>query len=72
MEVLAKKAMLLRESLQKSQSNTENMVGILGSFDYRLSALDTAMRPTQVSSIVVSRFMTKRCDLVNVFRLIYA
>ncbi|KAM0940418.1 putative exocyst complex component Exo70, cullin repeat-like-containing domain superfamily [Dioscorea sansibarensis] len=48
MEVLAEKATLLRESLQKSQSNTESMVAILGSFDHRLSALDTAMRPTQV------------------------
>ena len=38
----------MRESLQKSQNVTENMVSILGSFDYRLSALETAMRPTQV------------------------
>ncbi|KAJ0973349.1 hypothetical protein J5N97_021308 [Dioscorea zingiberensis] len=48
MEMLAEKATLLRESLQKSQANTESMVAILGSFDHRLSALDTAMRPTQV------------------------
>ena len=67
MEVLAEKATLLRESLQKSQSNTDSMVAILGSFDHRLSALDTAMRPTQVSSTELSRFMTKRCDLVNIF-----
>jgi len=39
---------MLRDSLQKSQGNTEGMVSILGSFDHRLSALEAAMRPTQV------------------------
>lgn len=48
MEILTERAALVRESLQKSQNVTENMVSILGSFDYRLSALETAMRPTQV------------------------
>ena len=48
MEVLSQKAAFLRESLQKSQTNTDEMVSILGSFDHRLSALETAMRPTQV------------------------
>ncbi|KAJ6824318.1 exocyst complex component EXO70A1-like isoform X1 [Iris pallida] len=47
-EVLSSRAELLRESLQKSQTNTENMVTILGSFDHRLSALEAAMRPTQI------------------------
>ncbi|PKI43021.1 hypothetical protein CRG98_036599 [Punica granatum] len=37
----------MRESLQKSQTITDNMVSILGSFDHRLSALESAMRPTQ-------------------------
>lgn len=45
---LSKKATLMRESLQKSQTITDNMVSILGSFDHRLSALESAMRPTQV------------------------
>jgi exocyst complex protein 7 len=39
---------MLRDSLQKSQGNTDGMVAILGSFDHRLSALEAAMRPTQV------------------------
>ncbi|KAL9318060.1 hypothetical protein ACSQ67_014577 [Phaseolus vulgaris] len=39
---------MMRESLQKSQTITDNVVTILGSFDHRLSALETAMRPTQI------------------------
>ena len=37
-----------RDSLQKSHGNMEGMVTILGSFDHRLTALEAAMRPTQV------------------------
>ncbi|XP_077235637.1 exocyst complex component EXO70A1-like [Tasmannia lanceolata] len=48
METLTERAAFMRESLQKSQTITDNMVTILGSFDHRLSALDSAMRPTQV------------------------
>ncbi|GLT24897.1 hypothetical protein SLA2020_000590 [Shorea laevis] len=48
MELLRGRAALVRDSLQKSQSITESMVTILGSFDHRLSALETAMRPTQI------------------------
>ncbi|GLT90113.1 hypothetical protein SLE2022_080630 [Rubroshorea leprosula] len=48
MELLRGRAALVRESLQKSQTITESMVSILGSFDHRLSALETAMRPTQI------------------------
>ncbi|KAG8088996.1 hypothetical protein GUJ93_ZPchr0011g27771 [Zizania palustris] len=48
MEALARWATMLRDSLQRSQGNTEGMVTILGSFDHRLSALEAAMRPTQV------------------------
>lgn len=48
MEAVAARAASIRESLQKSQTVTDNMVAILGSFDHRLSALETAMRPTQV------------------------
>lgn len=47
---LSKRATLMRESLQKSQTITDRMVSILGSFDHRLSALESAMRPTQVRS----------------------
>ncbi|KAL8129494.1 hypothetical protein V2J09_018649 [Rumex salicifolius] len=49
MDILAERASLVRDSLDKSQSITHNMVSILGSFDHRLSALETAMRPTQAS-----------------------
>ncbi|XP_022766053.1 exocyst complex component EXO70A1-like isoform X1 [Durio zibethinus] len=48
LEALRDRAALVRESLQKSQTITESMVSILGSFDHRLSALETAMRPTQM------------------------
>lgn len=39
----------MRDSLEKSQEITDSMVSILGSFDHRLSALESAMRPTQVT-----------------------
>ncbi|XP_074377579.1 exocyst complex component EXO70A1-like isoform X1 [Apium graveolens] len=48
MEALSEKADFMRESLEKSQTITDNMISILGSFDHRLSALETAMRPTQI------------------------
>ncbi|KAM7264311.1 hypothetical protein ACFE04_001994 [Oxalis oulophora] len=47
MDSLNQKASFMRESLLKSQTITDNVVTILGSFDHRLSALETAMRPTQ-------------------------
>ena len=50
MEALRERADFIKESLQKSQIITDNMAAILGSFDHRLSALETAMRPTQVRS----------------------
>ncbi|KAG8043976.1 hypothetical protein GUJ93_ZPchr0458g22323 [Zizania palustris] len=53
MESLAQRAALLRESLQKSQSVTDAVVSILGSFDSRLSVLDAAMRPIQVRTHAV-------------------
>ncbi|KAL8170489.1 hypothetical protein V2J09_022293 [Rumex salicifolius] len=37
----------MRESLQKNQNITDKIVSVLGSFDHRLSSLDSAMRPTQ-------------------------
>ncbi|TVU26790.1 hypothetical protein EJB05_29368 [Eragrostis curvula] len=48
MDALARRASMLRDSLRRSQGNTDGMVAILGSFDHRLSALEAAMRPTQV------------------------
>ncbi|KAK4382359.1 Exocyst complex component EXO70A1 [Sesamum angolense] len=46
-ETLTERAALMKESMQKTQAITDNMAAILGSFDHRLSALETAMRPTQ-------------------------
>ncbi|GAB2300751.1 hypothetical protein Dimus_034788 [Dionaea muscipula] len=53
METLGERAALVRESLQKSQTITDNMVSILGSFDHRLSSLETAMRPTQAEAKIL-------------------
>lgn len=47
-DLLSEKATMMRESLLKSQTITDNVVTILGSFDHRLSTLETAMRPTQI------------------------
>ncbi|CAH9135029.1 unnamed protein product [Cuscuta epithymum] len=53
MEILKDRASFMRESLHKSQTITDNMVAILGSFDHRLSALETAMRPTQAEAKIL-------------------
>jgi exocyst complex protein 7 len=50
MDALSRRAAMLRDSLRRSQGNTDGMVAILGSFDHRLSALEAAMRPTQARS----------------------
>nr|KYP40446.1 Exocyst complex component 7 [Cajanus cajan] len=50
MDALVQRAAFVKESLHKSQTITDNMVSILGSFDHRLSALETAMRPTQIKT----------------------
>ncbi|KAL9323419.1 hypothetical protein ACSQ67_008276 [Phaseolus vulgaris] len=50
MDALRQRATFVKESLHKSQTITDNMVSILGSFDHRLSALETAMRPTQIKT----------------------
>lgn len=55
MDTLSSKAASMRESLQKSQTITDNIVSILGSFDHRLSALETAMRPTQIRTHSIRR-----------------
>ncbi|KAL3645310.1 hypothetical protein CASFOL_010490 [Castilleja foliolosa] len=54
-DMLSDRASQMRESLVKSQSITDNMVSILGSFDHRLSALETAMRPTQIRTHAIRR-----------------
>ncbi|XP_027111283.1 exocyst complex component EXO70A1-like [Coffea eugenioides] len=54
-DLLSERAATMRESLLKSQSITDNMVSILGSFDHRLSALETAMRPTQIRTHAIRR-----------------
>ncbi|KAE9590102.1 hypothetical protein Lal_00033764 [Lupinus albus] len=50
MDSLRERSSFVKESLHKSQTITDNMVSILGSFDHRLSALETAMRPTQIKT----------------------
>lgn len=62
MENLKERSKFMNESMQKSQTITDNMISILGSFDHRLSALETAMRPTQVF-ISSSEFPLHKCDL---------
>ncbi|KAJ8754556.1 hypothetical protein K2173_005717 [Erythroxylum novogranatense] len=47
MEALRERAIFMKDSLHRSQSITDSMVAIFGSFDHRLSALETALRPTQ-------------------------
>ena len=64
MDALRDRATFVKESLHKSQTITDSMVSILGSFDHRLSALETAMRPTQVRSYV-SLLMAEGMNHVN-------
>ncbi|KAK2634291.1 hypothetical protein Ddye_029083 [Dipteronia dyeriana] len=52
---VSEKAVKMRESLLKSQTITDNVVSILGSFDHRLSALETAMRPTQIRTHAIRK-----------------
>ncbi|XAR64765.1 hypothetical protein NMG60_11008585 [Bertholletia excelsa] len=55
METLRERANFMRESIEKSRNITDNMISILGSFDHRLSALETAMRPTQIRTHSIRR-----------------
>eukprot|EP00252_Welwitschia_mirabilis_P020450 TRINITY_DN5016_c0_g1_i1.p1 TRINITY_DN5016_c0_g1~~TRINITY_DN5016_c0_g1_i1.p1 ORF type:complete len:645 (-),score=126.10 TRINITY_DN5016_c0_g1_i1:279-2213(-) len=55
MDARSQNARYMRECLSKSSANTENMVSILGSFDHRLSALEAAMRPTQVHTHAIRK-----------------
>ena len=55
-DLLSKKAAAMRASLERSQAITDDVVSILGSFDHRLSALEAAMRPTQVALSTQNRF----------------
>ncbi|CAN1790069.1 hypothetical protein LINPERHAP1_LOCUS18695 [Linum perenne] len=52
---LAYRAEFMKEASEKSQSITDSMVSILGSFNHRLSALEIAMRPTQIRTYSVRR-----------------
>ncbi|CAI9759829.1 unnamed protein product [Fraxinus pennsylvanica] len=54
-DMLSERATKMREALQKSESITDKMVSILGSFDHRLSALETAMRPTQIRTHAIRK-----------------
>ncbi|XP_076883412.1 exocyst complex component EXO70A1-like [Bidens hawaiensis] len=50
METLRDRATTMKDCLARSQTITDSMTSILGSFDLRLSALETAMRPTQIKT----------------------
>ncbi|RRT73240.1 hypothetical protein B296_00033595 [Ensete ventricosum] len=52
-DALTERVAFLRDSLQKSRTHTDRMVSMLGSFDHRLSALEAAMRPTQVRTYAI-------------------
>lgn len=65
MEALRDRAASMRDSLHKSQAFTDSMVAILGSFDHRLSALETAMRPTQVIFLPVCLVAKKPLENSN-------
>ncbi|KAG9138848.1 hypothetical protein Leryth_007484 [Lithospermum erythrorhizon] len=54
-DLLSERAALMRECLHNSQTITDKMVSILGSFDHRLSALETAMRPTQIRTHAIRK-----------------
>ncbi|XP_047327680.1 exocyst complex component EXO70A1-like [Impatiens glandulifera] len=54
-EALNERAAKMNEALQKSQSITDTMVSVLGSFDHRLSALQTGLRPTQIRTDEIRR-----------------
>jgi len=67
-DLLSEKASAMRESLERSQTITDDVVSILGSFDHRLSALETAMRPTQVTHSTQNRcFLYWVCQFLEVF-----
>ena len=53
----SERAAMIRESLQKSQTIIDSIISIMGSFNHRLSALETAMRPTQVRPFSFSFFV---------------
>lgn len=55
LEALVERSRFMRESLSKSQTNTDSLITILGSFDHRLSDLEAAMRPTQVHTHAIRK-----------------
>jgi len=65
-DLLSEKALAMRASLERSQTITDDVVSILGSFDHRLSALETAMRPTQVTHSTENRcFLNWVCQFLQ-------
>lgn len=71
MAAVEARASSIRDALHKSQTITDSMVAILGSFDHRLSALETAMRPTQVPlSLALCLFPEKPHDNVTLLQYV--
>ncbi|XP_047342097.1 exocyst complex component EXO70A1-like [Impatiens glandulifera] len=54
-DLLRERAAKMKEALERSQSITDTMVTVLGSFDHRLSTLETAMRPTQIRTHAIRK-----------------
>ena len=64
-DALSERAMMMRESVQKSQTINDIIISILSSFNHRLSALETAMGPTQVGlSHSPSQFLPLNLSLI--------
>uniref|UniRef100_A0A803M4L4 Exocyst subunit Exo70 family protein n=1 Tax=Chenopodium quinoa TaxID=63459 RepID=A0A803M4L4_CHEQI len=71
-ETLEERVKFMKESLSKSQTITDNMVSILGSFDHRLSSLETAMRPTQIRTHSIRRAHENIDKTLNATELVVA
>ncbi|CAN1297935.1 Exocyst complex component EXO70A1 [Linum perenne] len=52
---LSDRAAKMKEALLKSQTISDKVVSILGSFDSRLSVLESAMRPTQIRTHAIRK-----------------
>lgn len=66
-EMLEAHAQLMRESLSKSQRVTETMITILGSFNRKLSSLETTIQPTQVCVITYVFYFVITYFIVYIF-----
>ncbi|KAK7367244.1 hypothetical protein VNO80_09253 [Phaseolus coccineus] len=52
--LISEKASAMRTSMERSQTITDDVVSIVGSFDHRLSALETAMQALSIQGLISS------------------